>query len=75
MEIKLPDISGKTDEAVITVWHIAENDAVEKDQDIVEVVTDKATFDVSAPCSGTVTGILKLKGERVKADEVIAIIE
>ncbi|MDP8299541.1 MAG: lipoyl domain-containing protein [Candidatus Tantalella remota] len=75
MDVRLPDISGKTDEAVITLWHIAVNDRVEKDQDIVEVVTDKATFDVSSPCAGTVTGILKLKGEQVKADEVIAIIE
>jgi len=75
MDLKLSELAGTASEAVITVWHVKEGDRVERDQDILEVVTDKATFDVPAPVSGVVTGIFKKEGETVRVDEVIARIE
>jgi 2-oxoglutarate dehydrogenase E2 component (dihydrolipoamide succinyltransferase) len=47
---------------------------VVKGRDLVEIVTDKATFDVPAPCDGILTKIKKEPGETVTTDEVIAVI-
>lgn len=75
MEVKLPQISEGSDAVVITAWHVSEGARVEKDQDMLEVATDKATFDVPAPCSGVLKEIRKKKSEEVNKDETIAIIE
>jgi len=75
MEIKLAGILEDNVEASVTIWHASENQRVTKGQDIFEIVTDKATFDVSAPCSGTLAKINKKEGEKVSADETIAEIQ
>lgn len=72
MELRLPDLSEGADGAVITQWRAGESERVEKDQDLVEVVTDKAAFDVSAPCSGILVKIVKTEGENVAPGEIIA---
>ncbi|NQT32810.1 MAG: hypothetical protein HQ594_03965 [Candidatus Omnitrophica bacterium] len=72
MDIILPELSGKETEAVITAWHAKEEDPVTKDQDLLEVATDKATFDVPAPCDGTLVKILRKETEEVRAGEIIA---
>ena len=71
----MPEISGKEGEAVIIAWHVNEKDSVARDQDLLEVSTDKATFDVSVPCDGTLVKILKKEGDTVLKNEVIGIIE
>ncbi len=72
MELKLPDISKDSDDAVITLWHAKENDPLVKGEDLLEISTDKATFDVACPCDGILVKIKKREGELVKKDEVIA---
>jgi pyruvate/2-oxoglutarate dehydrogenase complex dihydrolipoamide acyltransferase (E2) component len=72
MELRLPELSEGSSEAVITVWHADENSRVVKGQDLVEVSTDKATFDIPSPCSGVLMGIARKKGEAAKTDEVLA---
>jgi len=71
MELRLKDIIENSEDAVVTLWHVKEDDQVKKDQDLVEVATDKATFDVASPCGGRVR-IAKKTGEEFKPDEVIA---
>lgn len=75
MQLRLPDISKGSKGATITMWHVAENSRVTKNQDLVEVVTDKATFDVAAPASGVLKKIMKKEGESVRFGEIIAEIE
>ena len=75
MEIKLKEILENSSDATITIWHAKENDRVNKGDDLLEIVTDKATFDVAAPCSGVLTRIEKKEGEKILADEVIAEIQ
>jgi 2-oxoglutarate dehydrogenase E2 component (dihydrolipoamide succinyltransferase) len=72
MLLRLPEISRSSKQAVITAWHVALNGQVKKGEDIVEVSTDKATFDVPSPCDGILTGIMKFPGETAEKDEVIA---
>ena len=72
MELLLPQISESSQEAVITAWHVSEGVELEKDQDLLEVTTDKATFDIPSPCKGELVKIIKKAGESVKVNEAIA---
>ena len=75
MEVRLPELSAGSSGTVITVWHVREGGRVEKDQDLLEVATDKATFDVPSPCAGVVVHIAKKEGEYVEKGEIIAELE
>ncbi|MFH1846444.1 MAG: lipoyl domain-containing protein [Candidatus Omnitrophota bacterium] len=72
MRFCLPEMSKDNEESVISLWYVTEGDIILKGQDLLEVVTDKAAFDVPAPCSGKIFEIFKKNGEKVKAGEAIA---
>ena len=75
MEIKLPRQSDKLDESLITFWQVSEGDSVEKGDALVEVQTEKAVSEVQAPESGVIKEIVKKRGDTVKVDEVLAVLE
>ena len=54
---KLPDVGEGTAEAEIVAWHVAVGDAVHEDQNLVDVMTDKATVEMTSPVSGTVVSL------------------
>src|SRR3569623_91990 len=49
---KLPDVGEGTAEAEITAWHVKVGDQVNEDQPLVDVMTEKATVELTAPTSG-----------------------
>jgi len=57
---KLPDVGEGTAEAEIVAWHVAVGDVIEEDQNLVDVMTDKATVEMTSPVSGKV---ISLHGE------------
>jgi 2-oxoisovalerate dehydrogenase E2 component (dihydrolipoyl transacylase) len=57
---RLPDVGEGTAEAEIVAWHVAVGDAVEEDQPLVDVMTDKATVEITSPVAGRV---LERRGE------------
>ncbi|MEG1453662.1 2-oxo acid dehydrogenase subunit E2 [Brevundimonas sp.] len=57
---KLPDVGEGTAEAELVQWHVKVGDVVTEDQAVAEVMTDKATVEITSPVDGTVT---KLHGE------------
>ena len=75
MDLRLPELSEESGEAVITVWHASKNESITKDQDLVEVTTDKATFDIPSPCDGVLADITKNEGEVARTGEIIARIQ
>ena len=54
---RLPDVGEGTAEAELVAWHVAVGDTVEEDQLIAEVMTDKATVELTSPVSGVVTAL------------------
>ena len=54
---KLPDVGEGTAEAEIVAWHVKVGDAVGEDQNLVDVMTDKATVEMTSPISGKVLSI------------------
>lgn len=62
---KLPDVGEGIAEAEIAQWHVAVGDKVDEDRTLVDVMTDKATVDMTSPVSGTVIAIHGAVGDRV----------
>ncbi|WIO74621.1 2-oxo acid dehydrogenase subunit E2 [Porticoccaceae bacterium LTM1] len=60
---KLPDLGEGTVESEIAEWHVAVGDVVEQDQVIADVMTDKATVELSAPVAGTVVSLAGAAGD------------
>ncbi len=74
-EIRLPELGEDVKEATVSFWHFEEGDRVEEDQDLVEMTTDKATFNLPATASGTLADVFFEEGDVVQVGEVLAIIE
>jgi 2-oxoisovalerate dehydrogenase E2 component (dihydrolipoyl transacylase) len=62
---RLPDVGEGITEAEIAAWHVKPGDRVEEDQSLVDVMTDKATVDMSAPVAGIILAIHGAVGDRV----------
>lgn len=68
---KLPDIGEGTAEAEIGNWHVAPGDIVQEDQLLVDVMTDKATVEMTSPVAGTVLAIHGAVGEMLPIGSVL----
>ncbi len=71
----LPDLGEGIEKATVAFWHVKEGDQVTADQDIVEMVTDKATFNVPAGLGGKVTKILAVQGDEVPIGQPLVLIK
>ena len=70
--VTMPELGEGIEKATVACWHYKVGDRVTQDDDVVEVVTDKAVFNVAAGASGILRGILVRDGQEVKIGEVLA---
>jgi 2-oxoglutarate dehydrogenase E2 component (dihydrolipoamide succinyltransferase) len=75
IEVKVPVLPESVTEATLVNWHKKAGDAVKRDENLVDVETDKVVLELPAPGSGVVTEIRKPDGSTVTAQEVIAVID
>lgn len=75
MNVYLPELGEDIEKATVACWHKRIGEAVDTDDDIVEVVTDKATFNVSAGGKGILREIRFKEGEEAKIGDCLAVIE
>jgi len=75
LEFKLPDIGEGIAEGEITRWHVQEGQTVKENDPFVEVMTDKATVEITAPASGKIASIKFAAGATAPVGAVIAVIE
>lgn len=75
MEVKLPFLAEGVDICTVSFWHVTVGDSVEEGDDLVEMQTSKAAFNVPSPCAGTITEIVVNEGDEVRVGDVICIIE
>jgi pyruvate/2-oxoglutarate dehydrogenase complex dihydrolipoamide acyltransferase (E2) component len=73
-EFKLPDLGEGLSEGEIARWLVAEGDAIEEDDPLVEVQTDKTTVEIPSPASGTVLKILVPEGAVAAVGTVLVVI-
>jgi pyruvate dehydrogenase E2 component (dihydrolipoamide acetyltransferase) len=74
-EFKLPDVGEGVAEGELVTWHVAPGDAVEEDQVLAEVETDKALVDVPSPKTGTVRDLHFEEGDIVPVGDVLITID
>ena len=72
---KLPDIGEGISEAEIVAWHVNVGDRVEEDQQIADMMTDKATVEMESPVSGTVVELAGEVGDQVSIGSALVVIE
>src|SRR4029077_13681197 len=75
IEVKVPMLPESIADATVSTWHKKAGDRVSRDENLVDLETDKVMLEVPAPADGILKEILKPNGETVKANEIIAIIE
>src|SRR4051794_3096432 len=74
-EFKLPDIGEGIAEAEIVAWHVKVGDDVAEDQQLADMMTDKATVEMESPVAGKVIELAGEVGDQVPIGSVLAVIE
>lgn len=75
IEVKVPVLSESVAEATLVSWHKKQGDSVKRDENLIDVETDKVVLELPAPQSGVLKEIIKGDGATVTSGEVIATID
>jgi 2-oxoglutarate dehydrogenase E2 component (dihydrolipoamide succinyltransferase) len=75
VEVKVPQLSESVPEATLLSWHKKAGEYVERDQNLIDIETDKVVLEVPAPASGVLVKVVKGDGGTVVSNEVIATID
>jgi 2-oxoglutarate dehydrogenase E2 component (dihydrolipoamide succinyltransferase) len=75
VEVKVPLLSESVAEATLLTWRKKEGDHVERDENLIDIETDKVVLEVPAPAAGVLAKIIKGDGATVASGEVIASID
>lgn len=74
-KVILPELGEGIEKATVSYWYFKEGDKINEKDDLVEITTDKATFNLPSPCPGIISEILAHEGDTVNIGEILAIIE
>jgi 2-oxoglutarate dehydrogenase E2 component (dihydrolipoamide succinyltransferase) len=75
VEVKVPALSESVSSATLASWHKKPGEYVERDENMIDIETDKVVLELPAPQAGVLVKILKGDGATVVSDEVIATID
>ncbi|MHB1056605.1 MAG: dihydrolipoyllysine-residue succinyltransferase [Rhodanobacter sp.] len=75
IELKVPVLPESVSDATIATWHKKAGDAVKRDENLVDLETDKVVLEVPSPVDGVLKEIRHEVGDTVNSEQVIAVIE
>ncbi len=75
IEVKVPQLSESVAEATLVSWHKKEGEAVKRDENLIDVETDKVVMELPAPADGVLVKIIKADGSTVGSGDLIAMID
>jgi 2-oxoglutarate dehydrogenase E2 component (dihydrolipoamide succinyltransferase) len=75
IEVKVPQLSESVSEATLLSWHKKQGEAVKRDENLIDIETDKVVLELPSPADGVLVSVLKGDKGTVKAGEVIARID
>src|SRR3954467_7722636 len=75
IEVKVPQLSESVSEATLLDWHKKEGEAVKRDENLIDIETDKVVLELPAPVDGVLIKIFKKPKESVGSGDVIAQID
>src|ERR1043166_2986670 len=75
IEVKVPQLSESVAEATLVSWHKKEGEFVNRDENLIDIETDKVVLETPAPEAGVLASIKKPNGTSVTSNELIAVID
>ena len=75
IEVKVPQLSESVSEASLVSWHKKQGDAVTRDENLIDIETDKVVLETPAPADGVLVEIIMGDGESVTSGDLIAKID
>lgn len=75
IKVVLPELGEGITKATVSYWFLKEGQKVNQNDDLVELTTDKTTFNLPSPCTGIVSEIIHSEGSSVQVGQVLAQIQ
>ena len=75
VKIVLPQLSEGVQKATVSYWYFKTGEKVSAKDDLVELTTDKATFNLPSPCSGVLTEVLMPEGSTANVGDTLGLIQ
>ena len=75
VEVKVPQLSESVSEATLVSWHKRAGETVRRDENLIDIETDKVVLELPAPADGVIAKIVKEDGASVSSGELLAVIE
>ena len=75
IEVKVPQLSESVSEATLVSWHKKQGEAVSRDENLIDIETDKVVLETPAPADGVLVEIIMGDGETVASGDLIAKID
>jgi len=75
IEVKVPILPESVEDATIATWHKQAGDTIRRDENLVDLETDKVVLEVPAPADGVIKELRSAEGDTVHSEDVIAVIE
>src|SRR5258706_848490 len=75
IEVRVPQLPESVADATIVSWHKKPGDTVKRDENLVDLETDKVVLEVPAPADGVLKEIKQQQGATVTSQQLLAIIE
>ncbi len=75
IEVKVPQLSESVAEATLVAWHKKAGQAVKRDENLIDIETDKVVMELPAPADGVIVKVLVADGATVTSGQVIAMLD
>jgi 2-oxoglutarate dehydrogenase E2 component (dihydrolipoamide succinyltransferase) len=75
IEIKVPVLPESVADATVAAWHKQPGDSIRRDENLVDLETDKVVLEVPSPVDGVISKIIRESGETVTSGELLGVIE
>lgn len=75
IEVKVPQLSESVSEATLLAWHKKAGESVARDENLIDIETDKVVLELPAPADGVLVKVMVADGSTVKSGDVIATLD
>lgn len=75
LEVKVPQLSESVSEATLVAWRKKPGEQVKRDENLIDIETDKVVLELPAPSDGVIVKVLKNDGDSVQSGDVIAVLD
>lgn len=74
IKVVLPELGEGITKATVSYWFFKDGERVSRNDDLVELITDKTTFNLPSPCTGVISEIMYSEGSSVDVGQTLAVI-